>query len=285
MELVLTIGAHQHPLRWDTLHAGAAGLAAIDRAMSPELRAVLAELDLTRGRAEVWGRLMAWGWRRHLDDVHAGASAIEAASDGDVDEWQAPLPETERREPGWLRARVALAIRLWHRDVFAAGEAELASVLEADAESKRQLATALPAADVVDKATNGVAWTPTSGIPHAVLVPSVVMRPWVEHEVAPGAVIFAYPVADAGSDRIVRMSRVLADENRVTALRLLAEREWTLQELADELHLSKSTMHHHLAQLRAAGLLRVRFNSKSYTLRREPLEELGAALGAFGRDE
>ena len=138
---------------------------------------------------------------------------------------------------------------------------------------------------MVEIATNGVVWKPSPATPRAVLVPSLVMRPWADHELAPGVVIFAYPVADAGGDRIVRLSRVLADEHRVAVLRLLGEREWTLQELADELGLRKSTMHHHLAQLRAAGLLRVRFNTKSYSLRRRPLEELGAALGALGRDE
>ena len=283
-ELVLTIAAHQHPLRWDTLEAGPAGLAAIERGMSSELRTVLGELDLTRRRADVWGELLAWAWGRNLDDVEEAAGAIARATEAEVAAWQAPLPEPERREPAWLRDRLARAVRLWHRDLFAAGEAELATRLHADAETKRRLAGEVPASEVVETATNGVVWAPTAATARAVLVPCEVIRPWVDHELAGDAVIFAYPIADAGADRLVRLARVLADENRVAALRLLAEREWTLQELADELGLRKSTVHHHLAQLRAAGLLRVRFNTKSYTLRRRPLEELGAELGAFGRD-
>ena len=81
-----------------------------------------------------------------------------------------------------------------------------------------------------------------------------------------------------------RLACVLSDRSRLVALRLLAERSLTLQELADQLGVRKSTMHHHLAQLRAAGLLRVPYGTKTYSLRREPLRELGGALKNFGRE-
>ena len=85
--------------------------------------------------------------------------------------------------------------------------------------------------------------------------------------------------------RVQRLAGVLSDRSRLVALRLLAGRQMTLQELADELGVRKSTMHHHLSLLRAAGLLRVPFGTKAYSLRREPLRELGVALNEFGREK
>ncbi|MDQ6877159.1 MAG: helix-turn-helix domain-containing protein, partial [Candidatus Dormibacteraeota bacterium] len=57
----------------------------------------------------------------------------------------------------------------------------------------------------------------------------------------------------------------------------------SLQELADKLGLRKSTVHHHLAELRAAGLLRVPMGTKRYSLRREPLDRFGSLLGELAR--
>jgi DNA-binding transcriptional ArsR family regulator len=56
---------------------------------------------------------------------------------------------------------------------------------------------------------------------------------------------------------------------------VLAEREASLQELADALGVGKSLMHHHMVILRAAGLVRVRMGGdRHYQLRKETLASI-----------
>ncbi len=152
----------------------------------------------------------------------------------------------------------------------------------------RELGGRVPPERLIEEATKGIAWRPQPGQQRVVLIPCEVMSPWSNHDRVDDSLLFTFPLVDGMGDpeqRIQRLSWVLADRSRLAALRLLAARTMTLQELADELGLRKSTMHHHLALLRAAGLLRVPFGAKAYSLRREPLAELSGALSSFGRQE
>ena len=64
---------------------------------------------------------------------------------------------------------------------------------------------------------------------------------------------------------------------------LLAERDSYLTEIANELELSKPTIKHHLALLRAAGLVTVtdQGNLTYYSLRRDRADEAGVELRAY----
>ncbi len=104
--------------------------------------------------------------------------------------------------------------------------------------------------------------------------------------------LFAYPIADAvlgtadagtPPQAVVRLYRALGDSTRMRILKLLSDRDWYLTELAQQLELSKPTMKHHLALLRAAGLVTVieEGSLTYYNLRRERLEEAGTELHSF----
>jgi DNA-binding transcriptional ArsR family regulator len=87
--------------------------------------------------------------------------------------------------------------------------------------------------------------------------------------------IFCFSVSDetlaaAANDDppafLVRRLRALADERRLRLLRRLNRERTTLQELATEFDLPKTTLHYHLAILRAAGLIHLRDDaSRQYT--------------------
>ncbi len=74
---------------------------------------------------------------------------------------------------------------------------------------------------------------------------------------------------------LVRLHRALGDESRLRILHLLRERDMYLTELAQQLEVSKPTMKHHLAQLRAAGLVTVTDQGSMtyYSLRRDRLAQ------------
>ena len=103
---------------------------------------------------------------------------------------------------------------------------------------------------------------------------------------------FGYPVADSALDpsdeltpplSVVRLHRALGDETRLRILKLLASRDLYLTEIAQELDLSKPTIKHHLAQLRAAGLVTITESGTVmyYSLRRNRLDDASAEIKKF----
>ena len=84
---------------------------------------------------------------------------------------------------------------------------------------------------------------------------------------------------------VVRLHRALGDDTRLRILKLLAGRDLYLTEIAQQLELSKPTIKHHLALLRAAGLVTVveSGNVVYYSLRRDRIEAASTDLGAVPR--
>ena len=144
----------------------------------------------------------------------------------------------------------------------------------------------------VERATNGIRFMPEPGIRRIVLAPSYFGRPYNSVSKVGDIQLVCYPIADAAlgaSGRAapptatVRLYRALGDESRLRILQLLAERDRYLTELATELELSKPTVSHHLAQLRAASLVTLtqQGNLTYYSLRRDRIDEAGPELRAF----
>ncbi len=121
------------------------------------------------------------------------------------------------------------------------------------------------------------------------LVPSYVSRPWNADAERYDTRIFCYPVADesivadtnAPPIHLLRLAKALADERRLRILKKLSMESCTLQELADDFGVAKTTMHHHLITLRSAGLVRMRLSDKRYSLRQEVVDHLGELLSTY----
>jgi DNA-binding transcriptional ArsR family regulator len=144
----------------------------------------------------------------------------------------------------------------------------------------------------VEQATNGIRLVPERGVRRIVLAPSYFGRPYNSLTKVGEVQLICYPVADAAvgaasrtvpPSATVRLYRALGDETRLRILRLIAERDRYLTELANELELSKPTISHHLAQLRSAGLVTLteQGNLTYYSLRRDRVAEAGPELSAF----
>jgi DNA-binding transcriptional ArsR family regulator len=187
-------------------------------------------------------------------------------------------------------AAVVRTLRLWFEQVFRQEWQAIRPIVERDADAKRRLAERLSTAELVEHATNGIEMVHEIGVTRVLLMPSYLDRPWATHGRHLATSMVCYPVAEESLTsseeegrrrRILRLSKVLADESRLRALRRLAEGPATLQELADHLGVRKSTMHHHLAAMRSAGMLRIRMNERGYSLRPQALEELSNLLGDY----
>lgn len=79
---------------------------------------------------------------------------------------------------------------------------------------------------------------------------------------------------------LLQFFKVLADENRLKLLGILATREYSVEELAALLQLKAPTVSHHLAQLKKLGLVQMRAerNTHFYRLDAEYLREISKGL-------
>ena len=251
--------------------------------------------------------------RRHLVGVHVpawvtlvGADALERAAAGD-EAATAALLEHPRYYAGRARealpdllagsgeetkARVLDALRLFAAEVFSPREDEIMGPLVAGAEAARRRAEGLAPRDLIADVTRGYLYEPEPEFARVVLVPQAGSRPLLllcQHR---DARVICYPLAEEAHDpesslaeRAVAVGRALGDRRRVQILRRLALAEATLDELAEATGLARSTTHHHLTQLRAAGLVALAGNARGYwyALRPEGLTEAQRALGELGR--
>lgn len=87
------------------------------------------------------------------------------------------------------------------------------------------------------------------------------------------------------SEELAAFFKALADANRLKIVGLLAEKPYSVEELAALLNLKPSTVSHHLSKLSEAGLMRSRPESyySVYQLDRKALEEKSRVI--FSKEE
>ncbi len=225
---------------------------------------------------------------------------VQRASTGDQDALAAlreAMPEHKAGFPALLadpesgHRRIVRILRTWAA-AFTAIEPRITAIIERDHALRAVDRGALNPSDLIERTTGGIRWLPEVGIRRVVLAPSYFSRPYNFLLAGDDWRFFAYPVADDAlepDDRlspppaVVRLHRALGDETRLRILKLLAGKDLYLTEIAQQLDLSKPTIKHHLALLRAAGLVTVveSGNVVYYSLRRDRIEGASTDLARF----
>ena len=184
---------------------------------------------------------------------------------------------------------VALEVlNLWYEEVFVRTEAQVREIVERDAEQRRARLGTLSDEQAIELAS-GVQYVAKPDIRQVFLIPQLAVRPWVLLCEQDDARLFCYPASDEPAadettppSRLLRMHKALGDERRLRMLKALTASSATLQELADRFGLPKSTAHHHLAILRAAGLVRMSSElERRHSVRFEALPELCDLLSDY----
>ena len=86
------------------------------------------------------------------------------------------------------------------------------------------------------------------------------------------------------SEELMTFFKALADSNRLKIVGLLAEKSYSVEELAEMLQLKASTVSHHLSRLAEAGLVRAHSESyyNVYQLDRSVLDERARTMFSQG---
>lgn len=224
---------------------------------------------------------------RVLDGVPGALEGLEEALR--VDDRPAVLALL--RDPDGAVERMERVLATW-LPAFRRIEPRIARLGEADLASRAGDRAALEPDAFIERTTGGVRWFADPQVRRVIMAPSYFARPF--NHVYQGADwrLFCYPVADrvlgeADPDTppqsVIRLHRALGDASRLRILRLLRDRDLYLTELAVQLGLSKPTTKHHLALMRAAGLVTVTEEGglTYYSLRRESLQEAGDDLRRY----
>jgi DNA-binding transcriptional ArsR family regulator len=194
-------------------------------------------------------------------------------------------------DPEAGQRRIVRALRSWST-VFATIEPRISAVIERDYALRAADRGAFHGSELIERTTGGIRWLPEVGTRRVVMAPSYFSRPYNFLLAGDDWRFFGYPVADGAlepDDRlapppaVVRLHRALGDETRLRILKLLAGKDLYLTEIAQQLDLSKPTIKHHLALLRAAGLVTIVEAGAViyYTLRRDRIEAASTELAAF----
>jgi DNA-binding transcriptional ArsR family regulator len=207
--------------------------------------------------------------------------------------WQELLHRLFSVDPKTTKASLLTILESWYERVFRDLEPLITPILERDLEAKRALKPTMTPERFIETATNGLEYIPEPGFRKVLLIPTYVLRPWNELCEYQDMKIFCYPVADeniaedsnAPPVRLVRLYKALADERRLRILKMLMTKSYSLQELADEFGVAKTTMYHHLATLRTAGLVRMQSNEHIYSLRQITLSEVSELLNTYLKEQ
>jgi DNA-binding transcriptional ArsR family regulator len=229
----------------------------------------------------------------HPCDVAGFLTWLGGLSAGDAYESLAPrLPDGGPKLPrdflSW-RDRAVNVLNVWNDTYFKDIDPAILTGLAENADALRQRLGTSPQA-LIEEMTNGILVEAGEEPVTVTLVPQYHKRPYNEDFSEQGGVVILYPADiclptdDQPPSRLLRLTHALSDESRLRILRFVADGARTLTEVARFIGLSQPTVHHHLVQLRAAGLVRVHFVANvpsRYSLRPHALDQLSEQLGTY----
>ncbi len=179
----------------------------------------------------------------------------------------------------------------WNDQYFTSIRSLILEGLQADGEEKRRRIGDLPPEELIERATNGIRFAPIDGEFRIVLIPQYHCVPANIYSHYKGMYMIGYPcdalptAEDEPPPSLLRLTRGLADKNRLRILRFLAEGPRSFMEIVRYVDLAKSTTHHHLIALRAAGLVQLQTSilgsNDRYILRTSALDKLELHIRGF----
>jgi DNA-binding transcriptional ArsR family regulator len=243
-----------------------------DARTADELLGAVDALDPVELRRHLLGRY-AWSWctLAGTDDIEAAARGDGAASarllahpryyGGHAAESLAVLLALD---PVETRDRIADAIAAGSRSLLGA---DADDDLRAAENTARSLLEERPVATAIERLTRGYRYVPEPEAERIVLIPHLAASlPLVLAQHRSSRLIAYLALPDRSSeDRLLGLGRALADPKRVEILALVGRGVGTAADLVAATSLTRSTVHHHLAQLRGAGLIALEGNARAYT--------------------
>ncbi|WP_085994197.1 ArsR/SmtB family transcription factor [Oceanobacillus senegalensis] len=187
-----------------------------------------------------------------------------------------------------LKSHLIEVMTGWFKAVIEPNKEKLKSILLRDKALKEKMLNSLEPDQFVEWATDGVKYPPEPSVHKVLLIPHFIYRPWNVEADLEGVKVFYYAVANesiSGESKfvpnklLVQRFKALGDETRLKILKLIKEKNVSLQELTTKLDLGKTTVHHHLKILKSARL--VSQKSNEYSIDIKAIENLPMELEIY----
>ena len=187
-----------------------------------------------------------------------------------------------------LKTHLIHVISLWYETAIQPQANQLIAILKRDFEDKIRMKEKLTSEEFVPWATGGTEYNPEPGVRRVLLIPQITYRPWTSVSDIEDTKVFYYPVPDENinpADQylpnyfLIQKHKALGDEVRLRMIKLLSERNLTLNEITEQLDIAKSTVHHHLKILRASTLVGIK--ESKYYLKEQSLHALSKELDLY----
>lgn len=237
--------------------------------------------------------LYAWAVHRQNHTVDDFLNDLEhAANDTLLHRVKSYIPDMYTDEVERIRRSYVPLLRKWNELYFLDVAPQYTPLLEEDAAEKDTLLHKMDPEALVEYASGGIVLEQDLPIQQVVLVPSVHFRPINTYCFYHGALLIQYPIdipeldEDEPPTCLLRLTRALANPERLRLLRYVANEPKSLQEMIHNLDESGDRLMHHLMRLRVAGLLRVHLvdvNSEKFSIRPDGASELQMFLESYIR--
>jgi DNA-binding transcriptional ArsR family regulator len=308
-ELLTSLHAYVSPPLHKVAELGAAWRKSVKQNLPSGYADRLAELAGTRqlGVACWLAFAVLWSWQtepqsasQSVDDFLTWA---ESLSTGDLyTRTVEQLPQIEGAQAEAFaeltadlqahRQTMVALLRGWYEGYFRTVDPEILAALGRDAAAQSKRASTAHPRELIESITRGMVVSPGPEIDTIALIPQYHAQPWNTFEHLRRTIAICYPVEALPpapgdpSPRLLRLTRALDDASRLRILRYIAAAPRGFSEIVAELGLAKSTIHHHLVLLRAAGLVRVETSmgqsyDSRYSLSPAGLDELVPELRRF----
>ncbi|QQE73987.1 winged helix-turn-helix transcriptional regulator [Brevibacillus composti] len=184
---------------------------------------------------------------------------------GEVFEQVSPfLLENVPNDIGTIKNDVISVFTQWYTKYYKDQELKIQKLLSQERDRFDDCLSNLGPQKTIEMFCNGLAIEEHEELKEVVLVPVYHTKPVnVVFDDYKGFLIILYPVEAPEEndlfppDRLMRMTRALADEKRLRILKILSSGNRSFTDLVEVMELSKSNLHYHLSLLRTAGLISI----------------------------
>jgi DNA-binding transcriptional ArsR family regulator len=174
----------------------------------------------------------------------------------------------------------------WYERVFAGDEATARNLLAADARAKHTLIGTDPERLIL--IATGIKFGIKDRFKKVLLIPTLIMRPWVAVLNYKRLRIYAYPVVEDPTSietarrGLARTYQALSDEGRLRILKMLADDALTLEELCRRLEQPEQVVRANIAVLRAGRIVQINCDERiTYQLRGDIMRVIGQPLQSY----
>ncbi|QOR66229.1 winged helix-turn-helix transcriptional regulator [Cytobacillus suaedae] len=228
----------------------------------------------------------------HKNDINEFIYWLSELTPGNLYELLSPIiADNLPNDLGTIRDSYVHYLSTWNEAYFSTFDPIVLDELKKSKAYYERLSTTKYSMDLVEKASGGIRIEPFEGLKEVVLVPGYHNTPLTVYWKYKNMYIIRYPV-DIGSEdptqpskQLVRLTKALADENRLRILQYVANEPRTFTAILNYINVSKSTVHHHIMALRSAGLISVYHTdqccSEYYRYRANGFSELSDSFQEF----